>query len=172
MLLVTTGRIHIKWSSPKNSQAGQVGVSVNTYSLIFKKIISISMQSCKAFSMREKIISRFFTRPLFTFLLKRLKSTVLREIVECNSRFCRKFSKEIFFYLLHRQAKFCRSPFVFKRRLTKRSRSRRHIDTRSILSTPTSDVHERLKTNCTAIKIAREATNNQYNKYNSMNHLH
>ena len=30
-----------------------------------------------------------------------------------------------------------------------------------ILSTPASDVHERLKTNCTAIKIAKEATNNQ-----------
>ena len=50
---------------------------------------------------------------------------MLREIVECNSRFCRKFSKEIFFYLLHRQAKFCRSPFVFKRRLTKPSRNRK-----------------------------------------------
>ena len=32
---------------------------------------------------------------------------------------------------------------------------------RGILSTPASDVHERLKTNGTAIKIAREATKNQ-----------
>ena len=31
---------------------------------------------------------------------------------------------------------------------------------RGILSTPASDVHERLKTNGTAIKIARETTNN------------
>ena len=30
-----------------------------------------------------------------------------------------------------------------------------------ILSTPASDVHERLKTNGTAIKIAREATDNK-----------
>ena len=35
------------------------------------------------------------------------------------------------------------------------------FDTRSILSTPESDVHERLKTNGTAIKIAKETTNNQ-----------
>ena len=33
---------------------------------------------------------------------------------------------------------------------------------RGILSTPASDVHERLKTNGTAIKIARETTNNQF----------
>ena len=32
---------------------------------------------------------------------------------------------------------------------------------RGILSTPASDVHERLKTNGTAIKIAREATDNR-----------
>ena len=30
-----------------------------------------------------------------------------------------------------------------------------------ILSTPARDVHDRLKTNGTAIKIARETTNNQ-----------
>ena len=35
------------------------------------------------------------------------------------------------------------------------------FDTRAILSTPESDVHERLKTNGTAIKTARETTNNQ-----------
>ena len=35
------------------------------------------------------------------------------------------------------------------------------FDTRSILSTPESDVHERLKTNGTSIKIARETTNSQ-----------
>ena len=33
--------------------------------------------------------------------------------------------------------------------------------TRGILTTPASDVHERLKTNGTAIKIAKETTNNQ-----------
>ena len=33
--------------------------------------------------------------------------------------------------------------------------------TRGILRTPTSDVHVRLKTTGTAIKIARETTNNQ-----------
>ena len=38
---------------------------------------------------------------------------MLREIVECISRFCRKFSKEIFFYLLHPQAKVCRSLGIF-----------------------------------------------------------
>ena len=32
-------------------------------------------------------------------------------------------------------------------------------------------VHERLKTNGTAIKIARETTNNQYKKYHSVKHL-
>ena len=39
--------------------------------------------------------------------------------------------------------------------------------------TPASDVHERLKTNstCTAIKIARETTNNYKKKYNSVKHL-
>ena len=35
------------------------------------------------------------------------------------------------------------------------------FDTRSILTAPASDVHERLKTNDTAIKIAKETTNNQ-----------
>ena len=35
------------------------------------------------------------------------------------------------------------------------------FETCSILSTPASDVHERLKTNGTAIKIARETTTNQ-----------
>ena len=39
--------------------------------------------------------------------------------------------------------------------------SQKAFDTRDILSTPASDVHERLKTDGTAIKIAREATNNQ-----------
>ena len=34
------------------------------------------------------------------------------------------------------------------------------FDTRHILNTPTSDVHERLKTNGTAIKIAKETSNN------------
>ena len=33
--------------------------------------------------------------------------------------------------------------------------------TRGILTTPASDVHERLKTNGTAMKIAKETTNNQ-----------
>ena len=37
--------------------------------------------------------------------------------------------------------------------------------------TPASDVHERLKTNSTAIKIARETTNNYKKKYNSVKHL-
>ena len=36
---------------------------------------------------------------------------------------------------------------------------------RGILSTPASDVHERLKTNGTAIKIARETTDNPFNIY-------
>ena len=35
------------------------------------------------------------------------------------------------------------------------------FDTHDILSTPASDVHERLKTNDTAIKIAKETSNNQ-----------
>ena len=35
------------------------------------------------------------------------------------------------------------------------------FDTRGILTSPASDVHERLKTNGTAIKIAKEATNKQ-----------
>ena len=33
---------------------------------------------------------------------------------------------------------------------------------RGILTTPASDVHERLKTNGTAIKIAKETTNKTY----------
>ena len=37
--------------------------------------------------------------------------------------------------------------------------------------TPASDVHERLKTNSTAIKIARETTNNYKKKYDSVKHL-
>ena len=39
--------------------------------------------------------------------------------------------------------------------------SSKAFDTRGILTTPASDVHERLKTNGTAIKIAKETTNNQ-----------
>ena len=35
------------------------------------------------------------------------------------------------------------------------------FDTRGILGTPASDVHVRLKTTSTAIKIARETSNNQ-----------
>ena len=35
------------------------------------------------------------------------------------------------------------------------------FDTRGILTTPASDVRERLRTNGTAIKIATETTNNQ-----------
>ena len=35
------------------------------------------------------------------------------------------------------------------------------FETCGIFSTPASDVHERLKTNGTAIKIARETTTNQ-----------
>ena len=42
---------------------------------------------------------------------------------------------------------------------------------RGILSTSESDVHEQLKTNGTATKTARETTNNQQKKYNSMKHL-
>ena len=38
---------------------------------------------------------------------------------------------------------------------------RRAFDTQGILSTPASDVHERMKTNGTVIKITRETTNNQ-----------
>ena len=38
---------------------------------------------------------------------------------------------------------------------------KRLIRTALILSTPGSDVHERLKTNGTAIKIAKETTDNQ-----------
>ena len=42
---------------------------------------------------------------------------------------------------------------------------------RGILSTPACDVHVRMKTNGTAIKIAKETTNNQDKKYNSVKHL-
>ena len=35
------------------------------------------------------------------------------------------------------------------------------FDTHGILSTPARDVHDRLKTNATAIKIARETTSSQ-----------
>ena len=73
LLLVTTGRIHITWSSPKNIQAGQVGVSLNPHSLIFKEIISISMQLCEAFSMRGKIISRFFTKTIVYVFTETIK---------------------------------------------------------------------------------------------------
>ena len=45
------------------------------------------------------------------------------------------------------------------------------FDTRCILSTPASDVHVRLKTTGTAIKIAQETTNNQLKKNNSVKHL-
>ena len=45
------------------------------------------------------------------------------------------------------------------------------IDSRGILSTPACDVHVRLKTNGTAIKIAKKTTNNQDRKYNSVRHL-
>ena len=41
----------------------------------------------------------------------------------------------------------------------------------TFLSTCASDVHEQLKTNGTAIKIARGTTNNQEKKYNSVKHL-
>ena len=39
--------------------------------------------------------------------------------------------------------------------------SSKAFDTRGILTTPASDVHERLKTNGTAIKNPKETTNNQ-----------
>ena len=47
------------------------------------------------------------------------------------------------------------------------------IDSRGILSTPALDVqvHVRLKTNGTAIKIAKKTTNNQGKKYHSVKHL-
>ena len=45
------------------------------------------------------------------------------------------------------------------------------FDTHDILSTPARDIHERLKTNGTAIKIERETTNNQEKKYNSVKYL-
>ena len=45
------------------------------------------------------------------------------------------------------------------------------IDSRGILSTGAGAVHLRLKTNDTAIKIAKMTTNNQDKKYNSVKHL-
>ena len=45
------------------------------------------------------------------------------------------------------------------------------FDTRCILTTPASDVRERLKTNGAAIKIAKETTNNQYKDNNSVKHI-
>ena len=45
------------------------------------------------------------------------------------------------------------------------------IDSRGILSTPACDVHVRLKTNGTAIKIAKKTTNHQDRKFNSVRHL-
>ena len=45
------------------------------------------------------------------------------------------------------------------------------FDARYFEITPASDVHERLKTNGTAIQIARETTNNHQKKYNSVKHL-
>ena len=51
---------------------------------------------------------------------------------------------------------------IFKRRL---------IFTRGILSTPALDVYVRLKAKGASIKIARETTNNQQNKYNSVKHV-
>ena len=41
----------------------------------------------------------------------------------------------------------------------------------SILSTPAYDVHVRLKTTGTAIKIAKKTTDSQDKKYNSVKHL-
>ena len=45
--------------------------------------------------------------------------------------------------------------------ITMSNLKKRFKDTRGILSTPASDVYERLKTNGTGIKIARETTNKQ-----------
>ena len=45
------------------------------------------------------------------------------------------------------------------------------FDTHSVLSTPASDVHERLKTNGTVIKITRETTDNPKKKYNLVKHI-
>ena len=45
------------------------------------------------------------------------------------------------------------------------------FDTHGVLSTPASDVHERLKTNVTAIKTARETTDNPKKKYNLVKHI-
>ena len=39
------------------------------------------------------------------------------------------------------------------------------------MSIPASDVHERPKTNGTAINIAKETSDNQWKKYNSVKHL-
>ena len=51
--------------------------------------------------------------------------------------------------------------FIFYLWFYKDVQSSKAFDTRGILTTPASDVHERLKTNGTAIKIAKETTNNQ-----------
>ena len=45
------------------------------------------------------------------------------------------------------------------------------FDTHGVLSTPASDVHERLKTNGTVIKIKRETTDNPKKKYNLVKHI-
>ena len=51
--------------------------------------------------------------------------------------------------------------FIFYLMVLERCIIFKSLDTRGILSTPASDVHERLKTNGAAIKIARETTDNQ-----------
>ena len=45
------------------------------------------------------------------------------------------------------------------------------FDVRGILSTPVYDFHVRLETTWTAIKIAKETTNNQDKKHNSVKDL-
>ena len=45
------------------------------------------------------------------------------------------------------------------------------IFTRGVLSIPACDVYVRLETTGAAIKISRETTNNQSNKYNSVKHV-
>ena len=49
--------------------------------------------------------------------------------------------------------------------------SSKAFDTHGVLSTPASDVHERLKTNGTVIKITRETTDNPKKKYNLVKHI-
>ena len=49
--------------------------------------------------------------------------------------------------------------------------SSKAFDTHGVLSTPASYVHEWLKTNGTAIKIARETTDNPKKKYNLVKHI-